>query len=553
VTPRTVLVSALLVLLASAAVAQEGPSVTISQLPTSLAGEWLFRTGHDPAYASPFREKRNWQRIHVPGAWERQGWPGFNGHAWYRLSLTFSADLERQDFGLDLGVIGDVDEVFLNGRRIGATGNFPPRYERAKLARRFYFVPREAVRFGERNELAVHVYNGGRLGGLVGPSPSVGSYDSIVGRQFLRDLTAYSLATFLIALALLQLPLFLVQRDAFEHLAFALFLAAVALVAVAPTRWGPALVLGYGVAYRLLLAGLLSAEALLPAVLFRLARIHKPHWLAFLQTGLVFFAAFALVGRAENDLPFVLTVTELGAVASLGVSFYLAVVMTVRHRPWARTIMVTMPLLGVLIIADILTELGLLPRVLPTTAELLAPAGLLPFTLAVSFALLHRWVDRRWGEPVDSTTGLMNRDRFLDRLGLEMERSKRSGQPLSVALLRINLSESSPDHERDRDRAVAMMRRSLRQIDLLSRYDQETYAMLLVETDERNAMAIIERLRQTVATGTPSAGQPRIRTSAGVALFRPPRHAFYGDLLQEAEAAIYAAIAEGGNCTATAP
>ena len=97
--------------LAAGAAAQELQPVEIERLPTDLAGRWLFRTGHDPAWASPFRERRNWYPIEVPGAWERHGYPGYNGHAWYRLPLRVSSQRAGRELGIDLGMIGDSDEA----------------------------------------------------------------------------------------------------------------------------------------------------------------------------------------------------------------------------------------------------------------------------------------------------------------------------------------------------------------------------------------------------------------------------------------------------------
>ena len=76
--------------------------------------------------------------------------------------------------------------------------------------------------------------------------------------------------------------------------------------------------------------------------------------------------------------------------------------------------------------------------------------------------------------------------------------------------------------------------------------------LLLAETDERAAMTIIERLRRT-AGETAGARPGRARTTAGLAQYRPGRHLATDELLHEAEAALYAAVSEGGDCTATAP
>jgi diguanylate cyclase (GGDEF)-like protein len=543
----------LLVALGGSAAAQEARTVTVKTLPTLLAGEWLFRAGHDPAYSSPFRERRNWQRVSVPGSWGRSEFAGYRGHAWYRLTLFFTSDLPRVDLGLELGLVGDVDEVFLNGRRIGATGGFPPRFDRAKLASRFYFIPREAIRFGEFNELAIHVYCDIRAGGLLGPPPRIDTYEAILGRQFLQHILSYSLATFLLALALLQIPLFLTAREATEHLVFAAFLASASLLAIAPARWGMAILIGHGGAFRVLLAALLVAEALMALPLFHLARVPEPRWFALAQTLLLLAAAFALVGREGVDVFAVFYTSEAALVALLGLCGYLAITMLRKRRPWARALVASLGLLAVLILLDLLTDNGILPRTLLTGTGLTSPFGLVPFGIVVSLALIDHWVERRWGEPLDSRSGLINRDRLVDRLSMEMERSRRTGHPFATALIRINLSESSPDLERDRERAIAIMRRSLRQIDILARYDEETYGVVLVDTDERSAMGIIERLRASVSEGASSAGHGRVRTAAGVAQYRTARHIYYHDLMQEAEAALYAALSESGNCTATAP
>ena len=111
---------------------------------------------------------------------------------------------------------------------------------------------------------------------------------------------------------------------------------------------------------------------------------------------------------------------------------------------------------------------------------------------------------------------------------------------------------TSVERDHSAAHAVASLRRGLRQIDLLARYDPETFALLLAETDERAAMTIIERLRRTVTQS--GASRPgRARTTAGLAQYRPGRHLSADELLGEAEAALYAAVSEGGDCTATAP
>ena len=541
----------MLLAVAGAAAAQDLPPLVVDHLPASLEGEWLFRVGHDPAFASPFREHRNWQRIHVPGPWERQGWRGYDGHAWYRLSLVISSDLAGQDLGLDLGRVSDVDEVFLNGRRVGSTGSFPPHFDKATLARRFYLIPREVLRPGQLNELSVHVYNDSSFGGLLGPPPELDVYEALQRRQVLRDVGAYCVATLLLTLALMHVLLFSKQRDLFEHLSFAGSLAALAVFMLTYTTWGPALVLGYGATYRLAIASMMAGVAVFPSVPMRLARRTQPVILLGIETLLVLGAAFALVWRDVADLQLWLYAGEAAVLLVAGLTLQIEASL-VGRRPWALPVLVTSAILAVAIVLDVLMDIGVLPRTRVFNGELYAPLVAGPFAVCLSFALALSWMQRRWGEPLDAATGLMSRERFNDRLGAELLRARRGGSPLAVALLRLTLAEPGGERDQPTAEAVASLRRGLRQIDLLARYDGETFALLLAETDERAAMSIIERLRRTAAQSV-SGRAGRARTTAGLAQYRPGRHLSAEELLREAEAALYAAVSEGGDCTATAP
>ena len=548
---RIVPLGALLLAFAAVAAGQDSPPQLIDRLPASLAGEWLFRVGHDPAFASPFREHRNWQRIHVPGPWERQEWRGYDGHAWYRLSLVISSNLAAQDLGLDLGRVSDVDEVFLNGRRIGSTGSFPPHFDKATLARRFYLIPREVVRLGQLNELSVHVYNDSGFGGLIGPPPELDVYQALLQRQVLRDVGAYSVATLLLTLAVMHLLLFARQRDLFEHLAFAGSTTALAVFLLTYTTWGPALILGYSATYRLAIARMMAGVAVFPSVPLRLARRTQPVAFLGIETVLVLGAAFALVWRDIADLQLWLYAGEAALLLVAGLTLQIEISL-VGRRPWALPVLITSALLTAGIALDILVDIGVLPRIRVFGGELYAPLLAVPFAVCLSFALALSWMQRRWGEPLDTATGLMSRERFIDRLGAELLRARRGGSPLAMALLRLTLAEPAGEKDQPATEAVASLRRGLRQIDLLARYDAETFALLLAETDERAAMSVIERLRRT-ASQSVSARPGRGRTTAGLAQYRPDRHLSADELLREAEAALYAAVSEGGDCTATAP
>jgi len=537
---------------AAGAAAQELQPVEVETLPTELVGHWLFRTGHDPAWASPFRERRSWYPIEVPGAWERHGYPGYNGHAWYRLPLRVSSQLAGRELGVDLGVVGDSDEVFLNGRKVGATGSPPPRLDRAPLARRIYPLPREAVRFGEYNELAVHVYNSARFGGLLGPAPRIDGWEKLLRAQVLRDLLDFSLATLMGTLALFHLALWVTQRDAYEHLAYSGFLTAAGLYFLTYTTWGPSHLVGHSLTFRLNVVSQLAAVGLFPPALFRIAHRAVPLPVFATQTLLVLGAAFAIVWRDEGDLYFWIYTANVAMVA-LGAAVIAVLVGLMRRRqPLGRSLLAATAVLLVLGIVDVLVDASVLPRAGVIVGELFSPLALVPFSLLFSLALAYSWVERRWGEPLDLQTGLISHDRFLTRLREELHRSRRTGSPATVALLRIEIPEHLPRRDELRLKAVEVLRRALRQIDILARFDRETLSVLLADTEERGAIATLERLRHAVSEALQGSGA-RPRTTAGVVQYRPGRHTGADEVTAEAEAALYAALTEGGDCTTTAP
>jgi len=127
---------------------------------------WRLRAGDHPAYADVTLSDAAWRPVAIGTPWERAGHPGLDGYAWYRVRFQAPASAPAGALVLALGKVDDADETFLNGMRIGGTGTMPPDYHAAWQAFRRYPVPRELVRWGGENVLAVRVYDGGGAGGL---------------------------------------------------------------------------------------------------------------------------------------------------------------------------------------------------------------------------------------------------------------------------------------------------------------------------------------------------------------------------------------------------
>lgn len=133
----------------------------------SLNKRWKFHIGDDPQYALTDFDDSEWTAIRPGRPWERQGFPGYDGTAWYRITFPIPEKLSDLALGLDLGYIDDVDRVYVNGEYVGGRGAVEP-YTTAYNVRRYYPLPHSLLHFDGENTIAVQVYDEEGDGGLVG-------------------------------------------------------------------------------------------------------------------------------------------------------------------------------------------------------------------------------------------------------------------------------------------------------------------------------------------------------------------------------------------------
>ncbi|MCX6169814.1 MAG: hypothetical protein NTX65_10770 [Ignavibacteriales bacterium] len=143
----------------------------LMKLDLDLSGVWEFKTGDDNNWKEVKLNEKSWDKIFVPGFWENQGYQDYDGFAWYRLSFKIDDKFQNKKFVLVLGKIDDLDEVYLNGKLIGSTGNMnrqPIRYNTRNEYQIFrgYFIPQDLLQLNQENVIAVRVYDGFKDGGI---------------------------------------------------------------------------------------------------------------------------------------------------------------------------------------------------------------------------------------------------------------------------------------------------------------------------------------------------------------------------------------------------
>jgi diguanylate cyclase (GGDEF)-like protein len=156
----------------------------------------------------------------------------------------------------------------------------------------------------------------------------------------------------------------------------------------------------------------------------------------------------------------------------------------------------------------------------------------------------------------DPLTQAYNRHHFWQLAHSEMARVKRYRRPLAMAMIDADhFKNVNDEHGHDvGDMALRMIVDTcvdtLRKNDVLARYGGEEFIVLLPETAADGALAVVERLRERIASAPlelENGAQVSMTVSIGLASLNNPQEGFEA-LLKRADDALYAAKRAGRNC-----
>ncbi|MBI3468062.1 MAG: c-type cytochrome [Planctomycetes bacterium] len=123
-------------------------------------------------------EAADWQPIQVPGKQDFTGTAWMR--AWVKVHDSFFTKHERnlyeESVGVNIRDLAGAHEVWVNGRRIGSGGVFPPNYQSAGSSLFRHKVPVGTLRKGEWNEIAIRVHQPSGRGGFLGDAPFIMNY-----------------------------------------------------------------------------------------------------------------------------------------------------------------------------------------------------------------------------------------------------------------------------------------------------------------------------------------------------------------------------------------
>lgn len=174
------------------------------------------------------------------------------------------------------------------------------------------------------------------------------------------------------------------------------------------------------------------------------------------------------------------------------------------------------------------------------------------FALEIKKVLLYEKVEEL--AITDGLTGVYVRRYFLERFNEELKRSQR--YDFNFAFLMIDIDNFKKRNDTYGHlvgdvilkEIARILKESVREIDLVSRYGGEEFSILLPETDRTGAKLVAERIRERISANVFKAYDEKLNltVSIGVSVY-PEDTDDWKELIEHADAALYVAKRSGKN------
>lgn len=166
-------------------------------------------------------------------------------------------------------------------------------------------------------------------------------------------------------------------------------------------------------------------------------------------------------------------------------------------------------------------------------------------------ALKDRLVNEQQAARTDPLTAVANRRSFEEMAGVELERARRTGGPLTVAYLdvddfkRVNDQQGHARGDALLATLAATLRGATRAVDAVGRLGGDEFGLLLVDTDGPTAESLLHRLRNTLDGAMGENGWD-VTFSIGAATYLAPARSV-DEMMVRADQLMYDAKRAGKN------
>ena len=137
-----------------------------------------FKQGDNAEWKELSTNDSQWATIKTGMIWELQGYPDYNGYAWYRFHFFLPSSIKQNSLWKDslrvfLNKVDDNDETYINGTLIGKTEGW-------NITREYHLATASSfLKWDADNVLCVRVFDSGGGGGMYGGNIFINMMDII--------------------------------------------------------------------------------------------------------------------------------------------------------------------------------------------------------------------------------------------------------------------------------------------------------------------------------------------------------------------------------------
>ncbi len=561
----------------------------------SIAGGWKFHTGDDPAWSQPRYDDSDWVTLQVPQDWGLQGYKGYTGFAWYRLSLKLCTTECGNDvlhrLAVTLGKVQSAYELYAGGKLVGAVGGVPPNAEVSYDEFGTFRIPRSAI--GQQGELvlAMRVWRSdqaGRVweGGPHGGPFLIGAGDELARRFLYSQLLPLVLSAVYLVLGFYHCYLYTRYRAFTEMLWFGIFAIAVALYSIMTSQWRHALPFDFATLKKIEYVTVFLIAPIAYEFAARLMAIKLWRSVRWYQCSFVVFAVIVGVvpGLAINFK--LLTIWQVWVLPAICSLLALVVRQAYVGNTDARRVLAGSLILVVMALIDIAADLRLVnvPALLPIGFAVFVLTMPLPLgdritrlvktlqTRTIELADLQKnlehSVDQRNEElraanqqlehvaHIDLLTQVANRRAFLEHAEDEIAWARRTGRPFALIVADIDHFKMFNDEfghacgDFVLSEVAATLAENVRATDLFARWGGEEFVFILRETDAAGAVDLAEKCRLLIEQRRYAYGGMELGLTMTFGVSEYQSWMTIEECMEEADDALYHGKAAGRNTVA---
>ncbi len=510
-------------------------------LPIHLDADWQFCLPADNTQ-NTLNSFKDCRAIKTGIAWEEQQNKIHDGRALYKIKVFIPESLKETSLGLFLGQIRDADKTYLNNTLIGAMGRFPPNFEKANLYSRYYQLPAQLIKFGAFNEITVDVYNDSRDGGLLEKQIRIDKWALLQNQQVEQQLPILIIMVVLAVIGFSQLAFYTFIPRGKDLLYFGLTAFFYTGYLFTYSLWPVFLGFNLNIIFRINFILLYLIIIFFTQFYFQFFRMKLPlvvkifYLVSAINILFIPFQSFAsLYYWLDINLLFLLVIISVTS---------LMLWKAYRDKlPYVKWISSGIAIHLFFSIYDILGNFKIVDGFSFSIASMVTPLSLLYLSFVISVVLAHKHWQHYQGATFDELTTLLRRQSFIDRLEEEMQRIKRDGNLIFIAMLDLDKFKFINDQfghlagDNVLSQVARVLTRCTRSFDLVGRYGGDEFCIAMEVMSLEDGTKLLQRIQQSIAEIKLNFGSTayQVQATLGAVVIRPETEASLNSILHEAD------------------